>query len=237
MISYDIELIQLCLLLFYRHTGKNSFYVQQIIRILKGLVEFVRNKVMLVSKASSVATSSTSAAAVGTNTATTTTTTTPSTSKSDAGKRKEGQQRASPSSAGDSRCSSLNNSSAHSSMVLSVNELLFESGMDNVNIFKVVRYMEQSQISKKVLGFAERRLGEVQIFQLPAATGISAQRQEEGEGAGGGNEEEYVSTHVSSMQLVESFLTTLTGSSKDGRIVLETGLGPQVCCVSYFHIL
>ncbi len=37
-----------------------------------------------------------------------------------------------------------------------------------------------------------------------------------------------MSSHVSSLQVVQSFLATLTqGSSQDGRIVLETGLGPQ----------
>jgi hypothetical protein len=70
-----------------------------------------------------------------------------------------------------------------------VNDLLFEAGMDNINLFKLhrcltaeqhahaahpwlkrvavscdarhVRYMEVSQIAKKVLGFAEIHLAEV----------------------------------------------------------------------------
>lgn len=95
--------------------GKNAFYVQQILRILRGLVDFVRRKVAQAEKAQ-------------------------------AQEREQGQ-------GGDG--------GAGGGVVMSVNALLFETGMDNVNLFKVVRYMAESQIAKKVLGFAERRLAEV----------------------------------------------------------------------------
>lgn len=39
--------------------------------------------------------------------------------------------------------------------VLGINDFLFRAGIDNVNIFKVLRYMDRSQISRKVMGFLE----------------------------------------------------------------------------------
>jgi len=167
-----------------RLSGKNAVYVQQVIRVLKGLVEFVRTK------ASSVGAASGAAAAAATA-----------------------------------------EDEAVSTIIMSVNELVFEADMDNVNLFKLVRYMEQSQIAKKVLGFANRRLGEVQIHGSEPGSSSSSSATTTA-GAAGAPEDadenaEYVSSHVSSLQFVQSFLATLTGSSQDGRIVLETGHGPQ----------
>ena len=167
-----------------RLSGKNAVYVQQVIRVLKGLVEFVRTK------ASSAGAASGAAAAAATA-----------------------------------------EDEAVSTIIMSVNELVFEADMDNVNLFKLVRYMEQSQIAKKVLGFADRRLGEVQIHGSEPSSSSSSSATTTA-GAAGAPEDadenaEYVSSHVSSLQFVQSFLATLTGSSQDGRIVLETGHGPQ----------
>jgi len=103
-----------------RLSGKNAFYVQQILRILRGLVDFVRRKVAQAQAAQAAAS--------------------------------EAQEKGETEDGG---------GNSGGSVVLSVNSLLFEAGIDNVNLFKVVRYMEGSQISKKVLGFAERRLAEV----------------------------------------------------------------------------
>lgn len=68
---------------------------------------------------------------------------------------------------------------------------------------------------------------QVQIHEVPS-TGAGAGAGVEGEAEGAGEAAEYVSSHVSSLQVVQAFLGALTqGSSQDGRIVLETGLGPQ----------
>jgi chromosome transmission fidelity protein 1 len=169
-----------------RLSGKNAVYVQQVIRVLKGLVEFVRTKASSGGGASGGATNGAVAATAEDDTV--------------------------------------------STIVMSVNELVFEADMDNVNLFKLVRYMEQSQIAKKVLGFADRRLGEVQIHgSEPGSTSYSSVTITAAAGTPDDADEnaEYVSSHVSSLQIVQTFLTTLTGSNQDGRIVLETGHGPQ----------
>lgn len=67
-----------------------------------------------------------------------------------------------------------------------------------------------------------------QQVQIHGAGSGNAKGGGGGDDAGDGQGGEYVSSHVSSLQVVQSFLATLTqGSSQDGRIVLETGLGPQ----------
>jgi len=163
-----------------RLSGKNTVYVQQIIRLLGGLVKFVRRKA--------------SPHVLATTSAT-------------------GQEDAS------------------ATVIMTVNELVFEAGMDNVNLFKVVRYMEQSQISKKVLGFVDRRGTEVQIHgsesTFPATCSPSQATDAGVHGESSAGLGDYVSNNISSLQNVQTFLVTLTGSSRDGRIVLETGHGPQ----------
>jgi hypothetical protein len=67
-----------------------------------------------------------------------------------------------------------------------------------VQILLIIKdYFEQSEISKKVLGFANK--------YIPAV--------------GGGSDT--VSTHVSALSIVEAFLTTLTNADSDGRIVIQ----------------
>ncbi|GAB5036393.1 atp-dependent rna helicase ddx11-like protein 8-like [Nannochloropsis oceanica] len=170
-----------------RLSGKNAVYVQQIIRILKGLVDVVRAKAYSGGATSGWMASGATATA---------------------------------------------DDEAVSTIIMSVNELVFEADMDNVNLFKLVRYMEQSQIAKKVLGFADRRLGEVQIHRSESESGSTLSSSVIPSAAAGAPEDadenaEYVSSHISSLQTVQTFLTTLTGSNQDGRIVLETGHGPQ----------
>ncbi len=171
-----------------RLSGKNAFYVQQVMRVLKGLMDYVRAKASAAAAAAAAAVAASSSGAAPEDTA--------------AGTAVGGSE------------------------VMSVNELLFEAGIDNVNLFKLVRYMEQSQIAKKVLGFAERRLAEVQIHPTTSTGGVEASSSLTAPGGEGGGDADYVSSHVSSLQFVQGFLATLTGSSQDGRIVLGTGQGP-----------
>eukprot|EP00047_Mylnosiga_fluctuans_P018133 m.67323 g.67323 ORF g.67323 m.67323 type:complete len:850 (-) comp7449_c0_seq1:401-2950(-) len=74
-----------------------------------------------------------------------------------------------------------------------VNTFLFECSIDNINLFKLKKYFDQSEISKKVLGFACKH--------IPTVVGASS--------------------HVSALSIVEAFLTTLTNADADGRIVIQ----------------
>ena len=102
---------------------------------------------------------------------------------------------------------------AASSKMLSATELLFDMKLDNLNLFKILRYLDRSRLSQKLLGFTNH---------CAIANSLNSQRQadivspvEEGD------DTDFISKHVSSMSIVETFLTCLTGSHREGKVVVE----------------
>ncbi|CAM9952744.1 unnamed protein product, partial [Choristocarpus tenellus] len=98
------------------------------------------------------------------------------------------------------------------SEMLGINSFLFRAGVDNINMFKVQRYMQRSYIAKKVMGFMDLTGLEVPgkdvVVQGPgeAAEGMGS---EGGATAGG-----FVSRNVSALQKVQGFLKALTNASR-----------------------
>ena len=43
-----------------------------------------------------------------------------------------------------------------SEQLLAINEFLFAAKLDNLNLFKILRYCRRSQIAKKLFGFVEK---------------------------------------------------------------------------------
>lgn len=114
----------------------------------------------------------------------------------------------------------------------SVNNFLFQSKLDNINLFEVLNYCQKSQVSRKLNGFAEKyQEVEVDIKQEKerAHSGVSSFLKEITQK----NENQNVNSDVSAakspedgtvlrspMMLIESFLAALTNANKDGRIVV-----------------
>uniref|UniRef100_A0A7N5JD83 DEAD/H-box helicase 11 n=1 Tax=Ailuropoda melanoleuca TaxID=9646 RepID=A0A7N5JD83_AILME len=109
-----------------------------------------------------------------------------------------------------------------------INDFLFESQIDNINLFKVRRYWEKSMISRKLFGFTERygtvlaasreqpRLAGFQHFLQslqPAVTKTPVTPVEEGEAG--------VPRLASPLMHIESFLAALTTANQDGRVILS----------------
>uniref|UniRef100_A0A452QFW9 DEAD/H-box helicase 11 n=1 Tax=Ursus americanus TaxID=9643 RepID=A0A452QFW9_URSAM len=109
-----------------------------------------------------------------------------------------------------------------------INDFLFESQIDNINLFKVRRYCERSMISRKLFGFTERygtvlaasreqpRLAGFQHFLQslqPAVTRTPVTPVEEGEAG--------VPRLASPLMHIESFLAALTTANQDGRVILS----------------
>ncbi|XP_048072832.2 ATP-dependent DNA helicase DDX11 isoform X2 [Ursus arctos] len=109
-----------------------------------------------------------------------------------------------------------------------INDFLFESQIDNINLFKVRRYCERSMISRKLFGFTERygtvlaasreqpRLAGFQHFLQslqPAVTKTPVTPVEEGEAG--------VPRLASPLMHIESFLAALTTANQDGRVILS----------------
>nr|XP_009921842.1 PREDICTED: probable ATP-dependent RNA helicase DDX11 [Haliaeetus albicilla] len=116
----------------------------------------------------------------------------------------------------------------------SINDFLFQSQIDNINLFKVQRYCEKSLISRKLFGFVERyggpatavktnkenqKLAGLQNFLLTLQQGSDKE-------AGAPQippmeaENEQLRTASPLMQ-IEGFLSALTNANQDGRVILS----------------
>jgi len=84
-------------------------------------------------------------------------------------------------------------------------ELVVELKLDNVNLFKILRYLERSRLPQKLLGFTNHTLSE-----RDKANGVVEPNNVDG-----------LSKHVSAMSVVQTFLEKLTFSGKEGKIVID----------------
>ncbi|XP_064405283.1 ATP-dependent DNA helicase DDX11-like isoform X2 [Halichondria panicea] len=96
-----------------------------------------------------------------------------------------------------------------STQLMRLNDFLLSSSMDNINFFKILRYCQKSQISKKLNGFVER------YFEPGGIDSLSQMK--------------------SPLMLIESFFEALTSCDKDCRIVLNKS--ENVTCSSLKFIL
>ncbi|KAK9958706.1 hypothetical protein ABG768_010811 [Culter alburnus] len=118
------------------------------------------------------------------------------------------------------------------SELLTINDFLFKGQVDNINLFKVQKYFEKSMISRKLCGFVEKYEGS------GVNTHSSSKNKENRRTEGLGRflqtlqnkptdvSEQQVAVEdkpimASPMMLVESFLSALTNTNKDGRVVIQ----------------
>ncbi|XP_032500262.1 ATP-dependent DNA helicase DDX11 isoform X1 [Phocoena sinus] len=109
-----------------------------------------------------------------------------------------------------------------------VSDFLFQSQIDNINLFKVKRYCEKSMVSRKLFGFTERygavlapsreqpKLSGFQHFLQslqPGVTAAPAAPAEEGE--------DRAPRPASPLMHIEGFLAALTTANQDGRVILS----------------
>ncbi|NXQ21431.1 DDX11 helicase, partial [Peucedramus taeniatus] len=115
----------------------------------------------------------------------------------------------------------------------SINDFLFQSQIDNINLFKVQRYCEKSRISRKLFGFVERyggpasavktnkenqKLAGLQDFLLTLQQGSD----KEGTPQSPPVEAEHDQLRTASpLMQIEGFLSALTNANQDGRVILN----------------
>jgi chromosome transmission fidelity protein 1 len=92
--------------------------------------------------------------------------------------------------------------SVQSSKMISSAELLIELKLDNVNIFKIIRYLDSSRLPQKLLGFT-------------SASVLASNDTAKDSG------EQAISKHVSALSIVQTFLEKLTSTSKEGKVVTD----------------
>ena len=93
--------------------------------------------------------------------------------------------------------------------LLSSSQFLVSQKLETINLFPVLRYMKESRLSQKLLGFMKKQ-GD--------ATANSDSNNNNN------NADERISSHISPMSVVEIFLEKLTfASDDDGQVVIDKG--------------
>ncbi|CAH1785016.1 unnamed protein product [Owenia fusiformis] len=134
--------------------------------------------------------------------------------------------------------------------LMTMNDFVFECQLDNLNLFKVLRYCERSQISKKLQGYVEKyQPSEVKIAkekekEKPKHSGLKSFLTEIGDKNSGKSvspvtqdvpeiNKEDGTIFKSPMMHIEGFLMALTNLNKDGRIVLTKQDLLSRCCLKF----
>ncbi|GAB4815219.1 hypothetical protein N2152v2_002265 [Parachlorella kessleri] len=99
-------------------------------------------------------------------------------------------------------------------VVLTVNDFLLQSGLDNINLFRLVRYIRESKAVYKVAGFAQAQAQRSKAGAASsAAAGVAGQQQE----APGGS--------TGALHAVVGFMQALTNVDSDGRVIVDRQAG------------
>ncbi|KAL7465636.1 hypothetical protein ACHAXS_005949 [Conticribra weissflogii] len=88
--------------------------------------------------------------------------------------------------------------------MLAAVELMFKLKLDNINLFSILKYLEKSRLSQKLLGFVNHT--------ACCAEGLTATVNEK---------TEFVSKHISSLAFFETFLERLTTTDREGKVIVE----------------
>ncbi|KAJ3149845.1 DEAD H (Asp-Glu-Ala-Asp His) box helicase 11 [Geranomyces michiganensis] len=92
----------------------------------------------------------------------------------------------------------------NASTIKMVNDFVHELDIDNINLFKIVRYLTESRLGQKLHGFAEKTAEKKKA--TPKAPEVASG--------------EFVPTHVYPVRSVEAFLLSLTNPDLEGRVVV-----------------
>ncbi|TDH64939.1 hypothetical protein CCR75_001550 [Bremia lactucae] len=90
--------------------------------------------------------------------------------------------------------------------MMTINDFLFSARVDNFNMFKILEYLKESDLAKKLMGFANSLQTSCQ-----AAETLLDNDTDEG----------YQCRHASPLRIVEAFLKALTNTGGDGRIFVQ----------------
>ncbi|XP_054094060.1 ATP-dependent DNA helicase DDX11 isoform X4 [Callithrix jacchus] len=105
-----------------------------------------------------------------------------------------------------------------------INDFLFQSQIDNINLFKVQRYCEKSMVSRKLFGFTERYGAVLSSREQPKLAGFQQFLQSLQPKATEVPADESPATALrpaSPLMHIEGFLAALTTANQDGRVILS----------------
>lgn len=105
--------------------------------------------------------------------------------------------------------------------MMMINDFLFEAKIDHFNLFKILEYLKESGLAKKLMGFVDAENNASEPEQTNCKTSKPNEETDEG----------FESRHVSPLRIVEALLKALTSAGGDGRILTQP---PNVRCdISY----
>ncbi|KAI9090937.1 helicase C-terminal domain-containing protein, partial [Phlyctochytrium arcticum] len=87
--------------------------------------------------------------------------------------------------------------------VVTVNDFVHNLGIDNINLYKVEKYLQESKLAQKLQGFVEKN----------AQTKKKADQSTD--------EQEFTPKHVSAIRFVESFVMSMTNADLEGRVMVD----------------
>uniref|UniRef100_A0A2K5QEG3 DEAD/H-box helicase 11 n=1 Tax=Cebus imitator TaxID=2715852 RepID=A0A2K5QEG3_CEBIM len=105
-----------------------------------------------------------------------------------------------------------------------INDFLFQSQIDNINLFKVQRYCEKSMVSRKLFGFTERHGAVLSSREQPRLAGFQQflqSLQPKATEAPADESQASAPRPASPLMHIEGFLAALTTANQDGRVILS----------------
>ncbi|KAK9843489.1 hypothetical protein WJX81_005623 [Elliptochloris bilobata] len=98
------------------------------------------------------------------------------------------------------------NPTAAPARVLTVNDFLFATGLDNINLFQLLRYLRESKVLFKVSGYADKALAGGEGVVTPLAFGDAHASESSG---------------MSSLHALVGLAAALTNADADGRVLVN----------------
>ncbi|RLN71130.1 hypothetical protein BBJ28_00000195 [Nothophytophthora sp. Chile5] len=100
---------------------------------------------------------------------------------------------------------------AAEAQMMTINDFLFNARIDHFNMFKILQYLSESGLAKKLMGFVEAE----------SAGGSAVVSNNDPPPAIGDLDEGFESRHISPLRTVEALLEALTSAGGDGRILAQ----------------
>ncbi|KAJ0396188.1 hypothetical protein ATCC90586_004398 [Pythium insidiosum] len=94
--------------------------------------------------------------------------------------------------------------------IMTINDFVFGAKIDHFNLFKVVQYLEQSELPKKLMGFVDAERQQA-----------SSDSPSEGSLPATEDEDAFESRHVSPLRSIQALFKALTNATRDGRILVR----------------
>jgi len=110
--------------------------------------------------------------------------------------------------------------------IMTVNDFLFATSIDNVNLFQLTEFIQQSGIVKKLNGFVDFCVKEQEKENSGGKAAVGKLPVKKTKNSLKGNEDETQESDVKYRQMsvlgrIKTFLVSLTNANKDGRVYVE----------------